>query len=359
MLEFYWITIPFVVALVLSYRIIPVVIDTARRRNLFDVPNGRKAHEAPTPPLGGIAIVLGMLVAHWLWAGGLVLGTVRFIWVAILLMFLTGIQDDLTELMPGRKFLLQGIASCLVMAGGWRITTLHGFLGIYDIPIMLQVGLTLFFLLAVTNAYNLIDGIDGLAGGIGFVGALIFAFIFWYVGDNDFAGFSLALAGGLLGFLCFNFAPAKIFMGDTGSLSVGFTLAVFGVHFLQSNAGLAGVASLQGYAPNILLAILVVPVLDVSQVMVRRMLQGRSPFSPDREHTHHLLLELGYNHRKAALILHGMTLISIYAQIGCLMAGVPYLLAFSIHVVVALSCLFFLLLKTGRVFDSSMELDSL
>ena len=278
----------------LTQLLMPVWLQWVDRFKLVDAPGGRKAHAQPTPTGGGIAILLA-------WLGLQLTGlgqdgpSLMPLWFGAGLLALAGLQDDLQEMGPGRKFLFQFVAAGFLVAQGGAIP-LPG-------PVWLGYGLSFVFVVGLSNAYNLIDGIDGLAGTIGLIAASGLGVAL--VASGDLAGGVAAwsLAGGLLAFLKFNRAPARVFMGDTGALPVGFLLAALAIRLLQQAPVMLG--SLEVL---LVVALLLVPVMDTAQVMILRLSRGQSPFHPDREHLHHLLLALGHSHRSAVRWLAGSQL---------------------------------------------------
>ncbi|MEO0310988.1 MAG: hypothetical protein RIQ89_645 [Bacteroidota bacterium] len=296
---------------------IPFIIQMASKHNLLDKPDERKQHKNPIPAFGGIAIFLGFTVTSIFWLGTLSGPESRFLFPALIILFGTGICDDIQPISPKVKFLFQFIAAFIVCYGGFRITNLYGFLNIYEINIVTQYALTMVFIAGFTNAFNLIDGVDGLAGGIGFIISLAFAILFYNTSLYFYFALCLALCGALLGFLVFNFSPARIFMGDTGSLTLGFILVVLGIKFLSlADHFILGVELKN---PLVVLAsMLFIPIFDTLRVFAIRIYKGKSPFSADRRHIHHRLLRNNLNHKTVSLIIYTVTvqfiLLGLYLQ---------------------------------------------
>jgi UDP-GlcNAc:undecaprenyl-phosphate/decaprenyl-phosphate GlcNAc-1-phosphate transferase len=189
----------------------------------------------------------------------------------------------------------------------------------------------------ITNAFNLIDGIDGLAGGLGFMSLMILGLFLTFCGDSNAAIIAFSLAGGLLGFLYYNFNPARIFMGDTGSLVLGFVVSVLCVRLIQLNPETASTTVLYN-APVFTLSVVAIPVFDTLRVFAIRMWQGRSPFSPDKNHIHHILTNNGWSHSFSAKLICG-----VHAQmllLGYFLRNVHQLLAMSILLAVLLLMVF-------------------
>ncbi len=291
-----------ILSLILSLTLTPLVRILALRFNLVDLPdNKRKVHKKPIPRVGGIAVGAAYFLSLMAAAGvllsshsgpGTQLAAVRLMAPAALVIFLVGLADDIFDLKPHYKFGVQLVAASMVVAAGLRFHTLGGL----ELHPILSIGVSVFWLAACTNAINLIDGLDGLAGGISLL-ATICALIGGVITGNT--GLLLAtapLAGALLGFLVFNFNPASIFLGDSGSLLLGFLLGCYSI--LWSDASTAALASV---APLLVLA---VPLLDTTLAITRRFLRRQPIFKPDRSHIHHRLLAQGLSHRNTVLLLY-------------------------------------------------------
>ena len=224
-----------------------------------------------------------------------------------------------------------------------RITSLYGVGGIYQIPYWLSVLVTIVTMITIINAYNLIDGIDGLAGGIGAIAA--FTFGLWFYNYNQIALCILAfsLFSSLLAFLVYNFSPANIFMGDTGSLVVGLILSILCVNFVEMSFDSLPYAFPFRSSPAMAVAILIIPLADTLRIFCIRLMNGRSPFAADRNHIHHQLLDVGLTHREAALALYlvnisfilialvlrnisSLMLLTVLTFLGALFAVSPYLI---------------------------------
>lgn len=317
-------------AFLAAFKLIPIIIDLAIEKALVDIPQGRKQHKTPTPALGGIAIFIGMIISFFLWSDFAEMAELQYTIVAMIILFFIGLKDDLSEINANYKFLIQIGLAFIIALGGLRISSMHGLLGIGEIPPIFQYVLTIVFIVGLTNAYNMIDGIDGLAGGIALIASLSIGSALFILGDPVYGTLALALSGSLLGFLWFNFSPAKIFMGDTGSLSIGVLLGVLSIRFLESSHVLAGFTSFNSFGPVLIFSALMVPFIDVVQVIITRKLEGNPIFSPDRNHLHHLLLRAGLSHRRAALTLYALTLLCIGLTVSSLWLGLSMTLVFSI-----------------------------
>lgn len=300
-------------AFVVTLISIPPIISLINRYRLYDVPNERKVHAAPVPTMGGIAILAGMVMSLLLWFPFTGQPAQVCFFFSIVVLFGLGILDDLKDLSARYKFIIQLGLAALIALSGIRITSLEGLFGLYELPVTAQYTLTILAITGITNAFNLIDGIDGLAGGIGFMSLITLGLFLTRSGDANTALIAFALAGGILAFLYFNFNPAKIFMGDTGSLLLGFVIAVLCIRLMQVSH-MAAVPVLS-HAPVFVLGIVLIPVFDTLRVFTVRIWRGRSPFEADRTHIHHLLTNQGFSHGFAAKLicfLHGFVLIEVY-----------------------------------------------
>ncbi|MEO1257479.1 MAG: MraY family glycosyltransferase [Bacteroidota bacterium] len=325
--------ISYPVALGISILFTLSIIDLAKKLELFDANNNLKRHLEKVCSLGGIAIFAAFWIATCLVSGLEGTGIANYLFVGSFILFLTGVRDDLVGIPALKRLLIQiGVAS-MMFVGGIRLDYLPGF--DMELPLWSSYFLTIFLIGAVVNAYNFIDGINGLSGGLAVISALTFAILFYFSGLEQFAAMSLALAGAISGFLWFNFGTAKIFMGDNGSTFIGIMLSFFAITFFQNHALAGGPIEWQ---PVIVLAILVVPIADMVKVVCSRMLRGESPFHGDRTHIHHLLLKRGFGPERICLLLYSWSIgiflfsvsflsqnIVIGTMVLALLSGVPYL----------------------------------
>jgi UDP-GlcNAc:undecaprenyl-phosphate/decaprenyl-phosphate GlcNAc-1-phosphate transferase len=289
----------FVWAVVICSFSIPPIIHLSFRKKLLDIPNERRLHQESTPRLGGLAIFAGFTSAVAIFGDFAQPGyAIQQIFAGMLLLFFAGVKDDLAPITAFKKFFVQLLATGIVIfVGGLRVTTLQGFLGIYEIQnIGLSYAFTFVMIIAITNAINLIDGLNGLAGSLVLLMSVFFG-SFFYVDQSPMAVLCFATAGAMIGFLKYNLLDGRIFMGDSGSLVIGFLIAVFAVSFLESD--LSEVSK----TPQLCIAILVVPLFDTLRVFVTRIIQGKSPFEPDKNHIHHKLIEFGFSHLSALGVL--------------------------------------------------------
>jgi UDP-GlcNAc:undecaprenyl-phosphate GlcNAc-1-phosphate transferase len=287
---------PFLLAMVVTIALLPVFGRVASQWRIVDVPGSRKVHTVPIPRIGGVAMALGVFAAAFMVVR--LEPPDRYFLMAAGVLTLFGALDDRFDLDYRVKLVGQLIAVAIVVfAGDVQIhsLTLEDRIGL---PGWLAVPLTVFFLVGITNAINLADGLDGLAGGTTFLCLCALAMLAYSVGQLSCTALALAFAGAVLGFLRFNTFPATIFMGDSGSQLLGFTVGVLSIRATQTGNNLVSAAT-----PVLLLAL---PILDTLSVMVQRISEGRSPFSPDRNHIHHKLLQLGFDHHEAVMVIYAV-----------------------------------------------------
>jgi UDP-GlcNAc:undecaprenyl-phosphate/decaprenyl-phosphate GlcNAc-1-phosphate transferase len=288
-------------ALIIVSMSIPSIIKVAKAKNLYDYPDSRKSHARTVPTLGGLAIFAGLIVSVLIWGDFRLSEEIKYILAAIILIFFIGLKDDILVIAPNKKLIVQVLASMImIILGDIRITNLHGFAGMHEIPYVASILVSIFVTIVVLNGMNLIDGIDGLASGIGIVTSLAFGVYFYKVGEMQYVILMSALVGSLLAFFFFNVfgEKNKIFMGDTGSLILGLVLAVFAIKFNEMNLTAQGKLHLMS-APSVSIGILMVPLFDTLRVFVIRLMKRKSPFLADNNHVHHRLLQIGCSHKKA------------------------------------------------------------
>lgn len=302
----------FLVACFVAVISIPVVIKISELKGLMEKTGERRAHTTPTPTFGGIAIFAAVLISYFLWPSidQTDIYRTNLSIVGMTILFFVGIKDDLVGVDPNKKIFFQVLpALILIFFGDLKIDYLYGIMGFHHVEEIFSILLTCFIFIAITNAINLIDGIDGLAGGIATIACVTFGS--WFLLTNHFAMACMAftLAGALIGFLRFNFSKtSKIFMGDTGSMILGFMLSFFAVRFVNLNTSFRFDPTSFFNAPIIAIVILIIPIFDTLRVFVVRILAGKSPFSADRNHMHHILLDNGFSHITATTILCSLSL---------------------------------------------------
>jgi UDP-N-acetylmuramyl pentapeptide phosphotransferase/UDP-N-acetylglucosamine-1-phosphate transferase len=292
-------------AYLVSFFILPILIATLRKMNIGDLPGGRKIHKKFIPSMGGIGFVLAAFAAIAIWSWQFPLPDIRYLMAAISLMFLVGLRDDMVELKATHKLVGELAAVLMVVVfSDIRIKDLHGFLGVGELNLFLSYGFSAFVLLVLTNSFNLIDGLDGLAGTSGSLILAVLGFWFYMQGLESYALIAFTFLGGVLAFLFFNWYPAKIFMGDTGSLTLGFVLGALIIAFMETNAALPDDAAWK-FEPvfSAGIVLMIFPLYDMARVFARRIRRGKGPMTPDKSHVHHFMMRMGLNHSQVTLIL--------------------------------------------------------
>lgn len=304
---------PYLIVLVsftIGYLFMPVVIEIAKKYNFVVSPNKRTSHLGEIPNVGGINIFVSFLVTVFLFSFE-VFYSVQFTLLGVFIILIVGFIDDLINIKVSSKLFGELLAGFfLIVVADLRLTSLHGFLGVYEIPLMFSYFLSFFVFIVIVNAINLIDGIDGLASGLGILYSLFFAVYFQLTHHSDLSITAYAMVGSLIVFFIYNVFSQKnkIFMGDSGSLLLGYLFNVFIFSFCEMNA--AGVVPEKfqiAAAPAVAFTVLIVPLFDTIRVMITRMKKGYSPFRADRNHVHHLMLSLGLTHRQVTFILMGIS----------------------------------------------------
>jgi UDP-N-acetylmuramyl pentapeptide phosphotransferase/UDP-N-acetylglucosamine-1-phosphate transferase len=318
----------FAISVITEMIILPRIILIAKKRRLLDMPDHRKKHDRPIPRLGGTTFMFNiLLVSSFLifMRVALGLGNEMFIrmifpeWMLFLcgmcLIYLVGIKDDLIGVGFNKKFFIQFVASLCIVGSGVYLTNLHGLFGVHEISAFIGIPLSILIIIFLTNAINLIDGADGLASGLSAIAFFVYGMLFSLFGLWTYAGIAFIIMGILTVFFYYNFIhpSRKIFMGDTGSLTLGYILSFMMLSLARVSSGevvttLSGwIIKTQVIVPTgfilLLVAALFIPPADAFRVMVGRMLTKQHPFSPDRSHIHHKLLELGLSRRQTVFTL--------------------------------------------------------
>lgn len=303
----------FVVSFLIVYISIPSIVNVAKSKGLFDEPDIRKCHYHKVPNLGGVSIFAAIIITTGLFLNVVANPELVYLLAALTVMFFVGIKDDILIIAPSTKLMGELISVLiLVVLGNLRFTSLHGFLGIYQIDYVSSVLLSTFVMIVIVNGFNLIDGIDGLAAGIGIVVSLTFGSWFFLIGAMNYAVMCTIMAGALLAFFRFNVFGGinKIFMGDTGSLLLGLLMSVFVIRFNEANLTYHGPFSFHS-APAVSFGILIIPLFDTLRVFILRISKGRSPFRPDMNHLHHRVLKLGFTHVEATVTITGINILFV------------------------------------------------
>lgn len=316
----------FLSAFVLVLVATPSLIKVAKLKHLVDEPgDARKLHRRSVPTIGGIMIFAGTIIAYCLWfpsQEGWQLGRnynafealneFKYLVACMFMLFFLGLKDDIVGVSPTKKLLVHLLVGfLLVYVADIRITQFWGLFNVEELPFWLSITISVFIYIVIVNAINLIDGVDGLAAGVGLIASITFAYWFHRTGDQPLALLAMGLAGSLFGFLIYNFQPAKLFMGDSGSLIIGVVLFVLAVKMIEFPVSRLLPAMRAVPKPVLAMAILSYPLIDTLRVFIIRAVQGRSPFSADKNHIHHKLLSMGFSHRKTAFVLYGFTIFII------------------------------------------------
>jgi len=294
----------------------PALIKVSFMKELVDEPGDkRKLHNVGIPTIGGIMIFAGTLFSYFLWYpfGDITeyhhliraINDFKYIGASMLILFFIGVKDDIIGTAPVKK--LAGhliVAFILVVMADIRLTSMHGIFGIREIPLWASILLSVFTYTVIVNAFNLIDGVDGLAAGIGAIVCIAFGVWFYLAGGIENACLSFALGGALVGFLIFNFAPAKIFMGDSGSLTIGLIVSVLSIKLIEFDKSELPLYMKDISKPVFVLAVLVYPMIDTLRIFIYRTVKGLSPFAPDKNHIHHRLLDHGFGHAGTVVVLY-------------------------------------------------------
>ena len=297
--DFYYL-LSFIVAAMAVFVVHPSLVKIAHLKSIVDNPDARKLNKVPVPVLGGVGVFFGIMFSLSV-AGYYVEGmNIQFeLIIAMLIMLYTGVGDDILQLSPRLRFALQIFVVCLMMfLGGIYIDDFHGLWGIGELPWYIAVTLTIFSCVGIINSINLIDGVDGLCSGYGVFASLAFAFCFLRMGDVSYAILAFAVAGAIFPFMLHNMFGEryKMFLGDGGSLVLGFICSLYVMRVIQSGNEVVSESTI-----SLTLAVLAIPVFDTLRVMTARIVAKRSPFSPDKTHLHHMFIRLGYSHVITAL----------------------------------------------------------
>ena len=331
----------FITSFLICFFMIPSIIRVAHLKNLTDMPDfKRKSHEDHTPTLGGVAIFAALIFSLSYWGLDQDFFDLKYLLCSLIIIFFVGIKDDLYHFVFTKKLVAQILAAIiLVHNGGVRLTSFYRLFGIQDIPIQASYLLSIFTITVIINAFNLIDGVNCLAAGVASVIALFYGTWYFLVGYNSLSLMAFCLLGTLAAFMIFNRTPARIFMGDTGSLLIGLVLALLTIKFIEYNKVNVGPYHISS-VPAVAIAILIVPLFDLARVFFVRLKLKKSPMHADRNHLHHRLLDLGMSHMQVALTLSAVTAgfilfsISICHLQGEYVLGLVLLLALTLSFIV-------------------------
>ncbi len=315
-----WLLCAFVLAFVIAYHTFPTILYVAKEKHLMDEPDSRSMHSNKTPTLGGIGIFLSLVVVMTIVGAWLNTKVLLLVMGALTILFFLGLKDDLTVLSARKKFIGQLLAALLLII--FTDTRIVGFSKILDVDILpywVSIGFTLFVYILIINAYNLIDGVDGLAGSIALLIGAIFSVLFYSSGALSLATISVALMGALIAFLRLNFSSKnKIFMGDTGSMIVGFLLAFFTISFISQSQTNVDSQYFRD-SPALAFAMLFFPLIDTLRIFfIRVVILKKSPFKADKNHIHHRFIQAGYSHVQTTFTIVFINLIIVFIAFNML-----------------------------------------
>ncbi|WP_373517222.1 glycosyltransferase family 4 protein [Pricia sp.] len=336
----------FIGVFLLTYLTIPKIIKVVEYKRLMDNPNQRSSHTLRTPTLGGVAFFYTLIIALFFIRARDHYDEAMYIIPGLTILFIIGLKDDLVVISPGAKLLSQVAAIAFILANpSFTIHSLNGFLNINEIPYFLYLIIGGFMMITIINSYNLIDGIDGLASIVGIVILVIYTTIFYLTEEYFFALLAIALNASLMSFLGFNLSSdKKIFMGDTGSLIVGFIISVLTLKFLALRPVVyTDLPFLLENAPIIAISILIVPLFDTARVFAIRIANKKGPFSADRNHTHHVLIDYwGLTHKQASFIIgcFNLLFVTLFIVLGSTAKNLGMVIML-VSVVVFLGYIFF------------------
>lgn len=302
-----------VTSYILSFLIIPVIIAFAKRKNLLDTPDRRKIHTGEIPSLGGIAIFLGFIISAFIWISFNGIVHYKYVLVALFIIFSMGIRDDILPIKPKIKLLVQLVAAIMIIGlSDIQLNSLYGLFGIVELNPILSFCISIFTIIVVTNAFNLIDGLDGLAGTIALISLIFFGMWFAMIGEKFTPILIFSMLGAVLAFLGFNWEPAKIFMGDTGALVLGFLFSILAIHFIEVNYHLPLDYQYRFNASiTTAICVIIIPLCDTLRIFIVRLSKRKSPFAPDKSHIHHALMRLGLKHYQTTIVLAGVNIFFI------------------------------------------------
>ena len=308
-----WLICAFFLAFIIAYQTFPTILYVANAKHLMDEPDSRSLHSNKTPTLGGIGIFFSLIVVMTIVGAFLNTKVLLLVMGGLTILFFLGLKDDITVLSASKKFGGQLLAALLLII--FTDTRIIGFSKIMDIdvlPYWVSIGFTLFVYILIINAYNLIDGVDGLAGTIAFCASGIFVYLFVNAEDLSLATIAIALCGALIAFLRLNFSKEdKIFMGDTGSMIVGFLLAFFTISFINM-AQIDATSSYYRASPALAFALLFYPLIDTLRIFfIRIVIHKSNPFKADKNHIHHKFIQSGYSHIRTTLIICSVNVLII------------------------------------------------
>jgi len=296
----------FVSSFMTMYFVTPVIIQVVKLKRLFDKMTDRSSHSQPVPSFGGVTFFIILIISLSIAEQFFLTSRAVYLIPSTLIIFFTGLKDDMTGISAWNKIFMQFIATTMLFASpDFQITNLHGFLGISEIPHWICIPLSFLVVVFYINAYNLIDGIDGLASSLGAMFFTFFAIVYYCLSDYMMMTVCLSMVASFIAFLRFNVSKDKrIFLGDTGSLLIGFLVAAIVINILSKDYQEGLKMTFISNLPLIIISALYIPVFDSIRVFIIRIQNRQNPFAPDRTHVHHVLLDYyQFSHRKTSFII--------------------------------------------------------
>ena len=331
MIDFIYLAGGFIISILLAVMIIPNILFVSHKRRLFDMPDSRKVHQRPVSRLGGVSffpaisvsfcLIIGTQLALSYYADTSMPHSIPYSFIFLgagcMMLYLIGIMDDIVGVGYRYKFIVQFIAAAILAFSGSWINTLGGLFGIWSIPAWIGIPFTIFVIIYITNAINLIDGIDGLASGLSIIAMIVFSLTFIFQHEYIYALLAFATLGVLLPFWFYNVFGYtrhhhKLFMGDTGSLTLGYILSFIVIKFCTVSSA---TTEHDNFGVIIAISALFIPLLDVVRVVINRIARGKSPFLPDRSHIHHKLLDTGMRPKLTMLTILSMSVLFIILNV--------------------------------------------
>ncbi|OHX64928.1 glycosyltransferase family 4 protein [Flammeovirga pacifica] len=299
------IALTFLTSLSIALIAVPEVRKVIIKNNVFDLPGGRKVHTDMIPSMGGVGIFLAFILSSLLWLPKSGMYDLNYLFFGLILVFFMGVRDDMLAMSPRNKLFIQLMASSvIVIFGDIHINSLYSIFPGLHFPIWFSYAVSIFVIIALTNSFNLIDGINGLSGGIASVITFALAVWFYLIDEKLYTILMVSMFGGCLGFLYYNWGRASIFMGDTGALVLGFFLSTSLILFVNVDYALPENHLYKINDPiSMAIALFIYPFIDTLRIFTIRILNGRSPFSPDKKHIHHILIRTGITHAAASMII--------------------------------------------------------
>lgn len=318
----------FFLSLLIGRICIPRIIIVSKKKRLLDVPNHRKVHTKLIPRLGGISFFPAIVISYCCTLGiflsqskhipminDIFLRDMLFFFAGMMVIFIVGLYDDITGMSYRRKFLLQLIAALILVLPAGAIGNFNGLLGLNHIPPVVGIPLTVVVVMAVINSYNLIDGVDGLCSGLSIIACATLGLLFFSQASHGLVLLVASTIGVVTAFFMYNVFGhrLKIFMGDSGSLTMGYVIAFLSLQFIGQNQAMHTVIG--NNALIVALGIVFVPLFDTTRLFISRLINGKSPFHPDKNHIHHKFLRLGFNHIQSTLAILGIQILFIVSNL--------------------------------------------